>query len=62
MKSGRGAMAISRVDVCRGLFPQYDPEKDPGGDMADALLLNCWFQGVRKLQALEAMKYQPPGV
>lgn len=50
-----------RVEVARILFPQYDPQADPGGDLADALMLNCWFQSQRKLEALQAMKYLPDG-
>jgi len=52
---------VSRVDLARGLFGQYDPAQDPGGDLADALMLNCWFQSQRKLQILEALKYRPDG-
>lgn len=52
---------VKRVDTARLMFPQYDPAQDPGGDLADALMLNCWFQSQRKLQALEALKYRPDG-
>lgn len=52
---------VSRVIVARGMFPQYDPSRDIGGDLADAALLNCWFQSRRKLEALAAMKYLPDG-
>ncbi len=45
-----GRAAVSRVDLIEHRFPQqYIPEKDPGGDVADAIGVNLWYQHKQKL-------------
>jgi hypothetical protein len=39
-----GKAVVSRIDIIAGLFPQYNPCEDPGGDMADAMGLNLYYQ------------------
>ncbi len=47
----------SRVDIIAGMFKDYLPEKDPGGDVADAIGLNLYYQ---RQQWLLAWKNQHP--
>lgn len=44
-----GRAALSRVDLVQHRYPAYVPEKDPGGDVADAIGLNLWYQHKQKL-------------
>jgi hypothetical protein len=39
----RGQAKWKRIAAVAGEFSQYDPSTDPGGDMADAIGLACWF-------------------
>jgi len=48
----RGQPKARRIPIAAGLFPQYDPEQDSGGDEADALMLNVWYQREQKLREL----------
>ncbi len=47
-----GQMLVSRVDIVAGMFPQYRPQDDPGGDIADAIALNCWWQVENQLRIM----------
>ncbi len=38
-------------NVCMA-FPQYDPEKDKGGDIADAIGLACWWFSRQKAKRI----------
>jgi hypothetical protein len=49
MRKG-GQRFVSRVDIVAGLFPQYRPQEDPGGDIADAIGLNLWWQREHRLR------------
>jgi hypothetical protein len=40
-----------RSAAIASLFPRYDPAADPGGDMADAIGLACWFLRERTARA-----------
>jgi hypothetical protein len=48
---------LSRVDLIERRFPNYVPEKDPGGDVADAIGLNLWYQ--RQQRMLRAAQERP---
>ncbi len=39
-----------RIQIAQAMFPQYDPERDSGGDEADAIMLNVWHQREQKLE------------
>jgi hypothetical protein len=47
-----GQPALSRVDLIQHRFPRYVPEKDPGGDVADAIGLNVYYQRKQKVLGL----------
>lgn len=47
-----------RIDAVSAAFPQYDPEKDRGGDVADAIGLASWYQREHLLRAAELVKAQ----
>ena len=55
--SKRGRSGPSRVDIIAGMFKEYDREKDPGGDVADAIGLNLYYQ---RQQWYAAWKNQHP--
>ncbi len=50
-----GQMFVSRQDIVAGLYPIYRPQDDPGGDVADAVLLNYWWQRQRRLDAARSL-------
>jgi len=52
-----GKAALSRVDIIQHLYREYEPEKDPGGDVADAIGVNLWYQ--RKYRMLGAVAPGP---
>jgi hypothetical protein len=52
-----GRAALSRVDLIERRFPEYIPAQDPGGDVADAIGVNLWYQ--RKRRMLEAAQADP---
>jgi hypothetical protein len=41
-----------RTWIAQG-YPQYDPEKDKGGDVSDAICLGEWWYGQRELQGVD---------
>lgn len=47
-----GKAVPSRVDLIQHRFPAYVPEKDPGGDVADAIGLALWYLHKHKLLSL----------
>ncbi|MBN1510565.1 MAG: hypothetical protein JXB13_00990 [Phycisphaerae bacterium] len=49
-----GTPALSRVDLIEHRFPSYVPEKDPGGDVADAIGVNLHYQRRQRLLHQEA--------
>jgi hypothetical protein len=49
-----GRATLSRVDLIQHRYPEYVPEKDPGGDVADAIGVNLWYQRKRKMLAAAA--------
>ena len=49
-----GQCFVSRQDIVAGIYPVYRPQDDPGGDIADAILLNYWWQRQRQLDALRS--------
>jgi len=40
-----------RVAVVKSLYPQYDPDGDPGSDVADAVSLGLWYLNRERMQA-----------
>jgi hypothetical protein len=39
------------VAVVKSLYPQYDPDGDPGSDVADAVSLGLWYLNRERMQA-----------
>jgi len=54
----RGIPKRKRIDAVNAAFPQYDPELDRGGDVADAIGLACFYQRECLLRAAELVKAQ----
>jgi len=54
----RSVTKRKRIDAVSMAFPQYNPEKDRGGDIADAIGLNVWYQRERLLRAAELVRAQ----
>lgn len=48
----RGVPKEKRITFIRRLFKEYDPSKDPGGDVADAIGLVAYYINKRKLRLL----------
>ena len=47
-----GQSFVNRQDIVAGMYPVYRPQDDPGGDIADAILLNYRSQRQRQLDAV----------
>lgn len=54
----RGVRKEERAAAVAAMFPKYNPVKDPGYDLADAIGLASWYQRERLLRAAELVKAQ----
>lgn len=54
----RGIPKRKRIEAVSAAFPQYNPEQDRGGDVADAIGLACFYLRERLLRAADLVKAQ----
>lgn len=54
----RGVRKEERAAAIAAMFPKYNPAKDPGYDLADAVGLASWYQREHLLRAAELIKAQ----
>lgn len=52
----RGIPKKERAAAISAIFTQYKPEQDPGGDIADAIGLNVWYQREQAVRLVECLK------
>jgi len=51
----RGVPKKKRIDAVNVAFPQYDPEKDRGGDIGDAIGLAIWYQREQTVRLVKCL-------
>lgn len=52
----RGVPKVKRQAAVAQMFPQYKPQQDPGGDLADAISLSIYYHREQTVRLAECLK------